>query len=192
MDMRVALIAAALTALVACAARPPTTREILDEQTGNTFFVATKPLVFARARTDVAAYTRDYVTLVAVGVNESGHYSEYLLLHRWTTVDRRMSPPADPNAGELRILADGRIIDLVPLEHVPVDLDHRAELQEPNHGDAVTHAYLVDLPTLHFLAASRSLAVRLPREVLDTPFGLWSDGRADLARFVDAQGGVGR
>ena len=189
MNRRLVLLAAALTALAACSAGPPpATREILDEDTGNTFFIATRPLVFARNRTDVAAYTRDYVTLAAVAVNESGKYSEYLLLYRWSTVDRRMLPTPDPNAGEVRILADGRTLDLHPLEQVPVSVASRAELREPNHGDAITHAYKMDLPTLRFLAASRTLAVLLPQEPLDTPFELWRDGRPDLKSFVAAQG----
>ena len=84
------------------------TQEILDEQSGNTLLVVAKPLVFARERTDVAAYARDYATLVAVEMDQSGKYSEFLLLYRWSTVDRRMSSPPDPSAGELRILAEGR------------------------------------------------------------------------------------
>jgi len=108
------------------------------------------------------------------------------------SVDRRMLPPPDPNAGDLRILADGRTIDLVPLGQVPVSLSSRDELQEPNHGDSITHAYKVDLPTLRFVAASRTLAIRLPREAFDTPFALWHDGRPDLARFVVAQGELRR
>jgi hypothetical protein len=193
MHIRLALIAAALTLLTACAShRPAATREILDQESGNTLFVATKPLVFARERSDIAAYARDYVMLRAVAINESGRYSEYLLLHRWSTVDRRMLPRADPNAGELRVLADGRTIELVPLERVPITLSSREELHVPNHGDVITHAYVIDLPTLRYIAASRVLAVRLPQEVLDIPFGLWHDGRSDLNEFVVAQGGRGR
>jgi hypothetical protein len=189
MFIRVALMAAALMVLTACIGQRPTaTREVLDEQTGNTLIVAAKPLVFARERSDVAAHARDYVTLMAVAVNESGRYTEYLLLHRWSTVDRRMLPPPDPSAGELRILAEGRKIDLVPLEQVPMSLSSRPELHGPKHGDAITRAYKVDLQTLHFIAASRALAVRMPQEPLDMPFGLWGDGRASLTQFVAAQG----
>jgi hypothetical protein len=192
MPIRFALTMAALVALTACADAPSGARQILDEETGNTFFVVTKPLVFARERSDVAAHARDYATLVAVAVDESGKLSEYVLLHRWSTVDRRMLPPPKPDAGELRILAEGRAIDLVPLEQVPVSLSSRPELHGPKHGDAITRAYKVDLPTLHFIAVSRALAVRMPQEPLDTPFELWRDGRASLAQFVTAQGARGR
>src|SRR5580704_1191423 len=90
----------ALAALTACTGlKPAPFHEILDEQSGNTLLVVTTPLVFARERTDVAAHARDYATLVAAEIDQSGKYSEYLLLYRWSTVDRRMSPPPDPQAG---------------------------------------------------------------------------------------------
>src|SRR6202022_4406650 len=120
MHMRVVLILA-LIVLPAFTSLPPS-HEILDEQSGNTLLVAGAPLVFARDRTDVAAHARDYATVVAVEVDHSGTYTEYLLLYRWSTVDRRMSPPPDAHAGELRILAEGRTIDLMPLERGRVDL----------------------------------------------------------------------
>jgi hypothetical protein len=99
-------------------------------------------------------------------------------------VDRRMSPPPDLEAGELKILADGRVIDLTPLERVPIGLSRRRELHLPEHGDVVTHAYLIDVSTLRFIAASRELAVRMPQESLDTPFTVWEDGRSALGQFL--------
>ena len=185
MHIRAALILALLTLPACSGVRPPAApREILDEQSGNILSVVAAPLVFARERTDVAAHARDYATLVAVEVDHSGKYSEYLLLYRWSTVDRRMSAPPDPSDGELRILADGRTIELKPLERVPIGLTRRRELHLPDHGDVVTHAYTIDAPTLHFIAGSRSLTVRMPQEQLDVPFELWEDGRAALGQFV--------
>jgi hypothetical protein len=188
MQVPVALILA-LIALPACSSLPPApAHEILDEQSGNTLLVVAKPLVFARERTDVAAYARDYATLVAVEVDQSGKYSQYLLLYRWSTVDRRMSPPPDPHAGALRILAEGRTIDLTPLEQAPVSLSRRRELHVPDHGDVVTHAYAVDAAMLRFIASSRELAVQMPQERLNTPFALWADGRSALRQFVQRAG----
>jgi hypothetical protein len=183
MYIRVALILV-LTALSSCAYRPRAApKEIFDEQSGGTLSVVASPLVFARNRSDVAAHARDYATFVAIEVDHSGNYVDYLLLYRWSTVDRRMSPPPAADSGAARLLADGRPIDLVPLDHVPVNLEPRRTFHVPNHADVVARAYRVDPAILNFIAASRELTLRMPQESLDTPFLLWEDGRRALEQF---------
>jgi hypothetical protein len=162
----------------------PLTREILDEQSGNTLIVVSAPLEFARTRTDVAAHARDYATLVAVEIDRAGSYSDFLLLYRWSTVDRRMSPPPDADQGDLHILADGRDIDLEPLADMPISVEKRQELHVPPHGDPLMHAYPVDGATLRYIASSRRLMVRLPQERFDAPFALFRDGRKALSDFA--------
>jgi hypothetical protein len=184
MNRRVALLVA-LAVLASCATRPPAaSKEIFDEQSASTLSVVSQPLVFARERTDVAAHSRDYATLVAVEDDRSGQYSQYLLLYRWSTVDRRMSPLPAPESGKLQILADGRTIDLKPMERPPTSLAQRRALHVPEHGDVVYRAYRVDAALLNFIAASREITVRMPQEPFDTPFTLWKDGRAALAQFL--------
>jgi hypothetical protein len=192
MHIRVALLLA-LTALASCATQPPhrppskansNSAEIFDEETGSTLLVVSKPLVFARDRSDVSAHARDYATLVAVEDDRSGQYTQYLLLYRWSTVDRRMSPPPGPDEGELKILADGRTIDLHPLERPPTSLEQRQALHVPEHGDLVYRSYRVDSAMLHYIADSRELTVRMPQESLDTPFTVWEDGRVALTQFL--------
>ena len=179
----------AVIALAACGGTQPTRpRELLDEKTGSTVSVVSAPLIFARERTDVAAHARDYATLVAAEIDQSGAFQDYLLLYRWSTVDRRMSPPPQPEAGQLRILAHGRVVDLKPLDSMPTGLEHRRELHLPVHGEVVAHAYIVDAQTLRFLAESESLSIRMPQEPLDAPFGLWQDGRAALLEFSKSAG----
>lgn len=188
MLIRVALLLS-LTALVSCTTKPPLApHELFDEQTGSTLTVVATPLVFARDRSDVAAFSRDYVTLVAVEDDRSGAYSLNLLLYRWSTVDRRMSPPPQADAGALRIIADGRALDLQPLDRLPVSLQKRRELHLPEHGDVTAHAYPVDAALLRFIATSRELSVRMPQEALDTPFTLWEDGRGALGEFSHRAG----
>jgi hypothetical protein len=180
----------ALTMLSACSSAPraAASQEIFDEQTGNTLLVVAKPLVFARTRSDVAAFARDYATLVAVEVDISGKYSDYLLLYRWSTVDPRMSAPPSPSQGELKILADGREIDLKPLEQSPVSLSRRKQLHVPDQGAIVLHEYKIDAATLRFIASSRDLTVRMPQESFDTPFTIYEDGRVALAQFAGRAG----
>ncbi|HEX4153931.1 MAG TPA: hypothetical protein VHY75_17120 [Steroidobacteraceae bacterium] len=174
----------ALAVMAGCASRAPLTREILDEQSGNTLLVVTVPLEFARERNDVAAHARDYATLVAVEVDNAGKYGDYLLLYRWSTVDRRMSPPPDPGQGRLHIFADGRELDLAPLADLPVGPARLRELHLPPHGDPIVHAYPIAAETLRYIASSSELTVRMPQEPLDAPFLLREDGRAALRAFV--------
>ena len=191
MTIRVALILV-LTALASCTVPPrvashrarAASHEIFDEETGSTLLVVSKPLVFARERSDVAAHSRDYATIVAVEDDRSGSYTQFLLLYRWSTVDRRMSPPPGPEEGELKIVADGRTIDLKPLERPPTSLTQRRALHVPEHGDVVYRSYRVDPAMLHFIAASHELTLRMPQELLDTPFTLWEDGRSALTQFL--------
>jgi hypothetical protein len=175
----------ALLVLASCTAQTRLgSREIFDEQSASTLLVVGKPLVFARERSDVAAHARDYVTLVAVEEDRSGNYNQYLLQYRWSTVDRRMSQPPGPDAGAMHLLVDGRPTDLLPLASMPIGLTQRRSFHVPAHSDAVPRAYRVDTATLHFIADSRELSVRLPQDTLDMPFTLWDDGRAALKQFL--------
>jgi hypothetical protein len=184
-----AVAMAALIVLAACGeTHPIRPREILDETTGNTVSVVSMPLVFARQRNDVAAYARDYATLVATEIDQSGTYHDYLLLYRWSTVDRRMSPPPELEAGALRIIAEGRVFNLTPLNFMPTGLENRRELYVPPHGDIVAHAYAVTADMLRYLAGSAELSVQMPQEPLSEPFTLWKDGRKALGEFAKAAG----
>ena len=181
----------ALTLLAACVSvgpRAPGSSDILDEETGNTLLVATAPLVFARSRLDVAAHARDYATLVAVEVDISGGYRDYLLLYRWSTVDKRMTAPPEPDQGQLRLMAGGRVIDLKPMDVLPVSLNHKHELHVPDHADVVAHSYEVDVATLRFMASSRDLLVQMPQERFAAPFALWEDGTKALLQFSQRAG----
>lgn len=188
--LKIAIWLMLYTLLTACASsRPAPSQEIFDEQTAMTLQVVSAPFIFARERSDVAAHARDYATLVAAEIDRSGAYSDFLLLYRWSTVDRRMSPPPPSSAGALRILADGRSIDLQPLQRLPVSLTQSHSLYVPPHGDIVPRAYAVDAALLQYIATCRNLTVRMPQEELNTPFTLWQDGREALAKFLQSISG---
>lgn len=177
--------------LASCASqRAAPSHQFFDEQTAVTLSVVSRPFVFARDRSDVAAHARDYATLVAAEIDRSGDFSDFLLLYRWSTVDRRMAAPPPQSAGALRIVADGRVVDLKPMEGIPVSLTHGRALYVPPHGDVIPRAYAVDTALLRYLAASRSLTLRMPEEELKTDFTLWQDGRKALANFLRTVSGV--
>jgi hypothetical protein len=180
-----AVLLMVLTALASCASRPPAaSQEIFDESDASTLLVVAKPTVFARERSDLAAHARDYATVVAVEIDISGDYSDYLLVYRWSTVDRRMLPPPDPAGGALRIIADGRVFNFKPIDKLPVNFALRRELHMPKRDDVVPRGYKVDAETLHFIATSEDLSLRMPQEPFDAPFKLFEDGRRALLEFL--------
>jgi hypothetical protein len=180
-----AVLLMVLTALASCASRPPAaSQEIFDESDASTLLVVAKPIVFARERSDLAAHARDYATVVAVEIDISGDYSDYLLVYRWSTVDRRMLPPPDPAGGAMRIIADGRVFHFKPIDKLPVNFAQRHELHMPKRDDVVPRGYKVDAETLHFIATSEDLSLRMPQEPFDAPFKLFEDGRGALLEFL--------
>ena len=180
-----AVLLMVLTALASCASRPTApSQEIFDESDASTLLVVAKPTVFARERSDLAAHARDYATVVAVEIDISGEYSDYLLVYRWSTVDRRMLPPPDPAGGAMRIVADGRVFDFKPVDKLPVNFAQRRELHMPKHDDVVPRGYKVNSETLHFIATSEDLTLRMPQEPLDVPFKMFEDGRRALLEFL--------
>ena len=185
----VAAVVAALALLAGCASLPaPQPLTYLDERTGITLTVVDAPLVLARDRRDLAANARDYLTLVSVTRNESGRVTAALLVHRWSTIDTRVStagaPAADPR---LVVVADGRDIRLAPLEPVPREFEPSDghDLWRPKVSRVDTTAYRVDATTLRYIA--QSARVSAFRDVAEDalPFVLWRDGRAALGRLAE-------
>jgi hypothetical protein len=174
--------------LAACASGPSTPRALLDENTGVTLNVVAAPLIFARIQSEGVASRRDYVTLMALENDNAGKYTELLLAYRWSVVFHGVASPPEASAGRLLIEADGHIIDLQPLEHIPVDLSQRKDLFVPEDPQALRRAYVIDFDTMRLIAASHELTVRLPQETLAAPFTLWRDGRPALTQFVQQFG----
>ena len=90
-SIRTLILLGLLQALAACAATPVDNRptEYLDEKSAATVTVVRHPLVLARERRELAANTRDYVTVAAAAVNRSGKITYVLIVYVWSTVDVR-------------------------------------------------------------------------------------------------------
>jgi hypothetical protein len=170
-----------LLTLAACSSVPPAPHPLLDEKTGITMTVVAAPMLFARVRNVASASGHDYVTLVTLENDNAGKYTELLLMYRWS-----ISLPAAPgdSSGRLVIQADGRAIEMQPLERVPIDLSRSKELFVPQDVDPVIHAYSIDFETMRLIAMSHDLTVSLPDEPAGAAFWLWRDGRPALAQLV--------
>lgn len=162
----------------------------LDEHTGDTLFVVRRALILARARTDVAANVRDYITLVALIEDKAGRYSSWLVAYRWSTVDPRISEENSLTDGQLELVADGRVITFRPSAQPPASVEQGDLLLAPP-ARAQSFAYSVDTSTLRYLASARELTARFPTDPWAQLYTIWDDGRPALQGLLDASlGGV--
>jgi hypothetical protein len=172
-----------VTALAGCASTPPGPRALLDTRTGASITVVDSPLVFARERRDAAAHARDYLTIVAAEINETGQRRLVLAVHRWSTIDQR-SPGPRPGGSELILIADGRDFRFAPLQGELVDRHaSNRQLRPPDDAHVITTFYETDAATLEYLGASDYLSASYS-DGFALPFALWRDGRAALRRMA--------
>ena len=175
-----------LLALVSCAALGASNepQEYLDEETAATVTVVGQPLLFAYARTDLAANVRDYVTLAAAAVDRNGKISYVLIAYVWSTVDPRLRREPLPSAEPLVVQADDRRIEL----HLQGHSAHEAGIGMPVHappGDPVTpNVYGTDLATLRFIGEARHLSLLAESGGNEVTYELWEDRRSALRAFV--------
>src|ERR1700738_1763941 len=97
-------------ALGACASATVSPGEYLDEATAATITVVAKPLVFAHERPELAAHSRDYVTLAGAAVNRTGKIDYFIFAYFWSTLDRRATDNTTATVDDLTIAADDRQI----------------------------------------------------------------------------------
>ncbi len=112
-SVSIALAAGAMLAaihLAGCASgQPAGPREYLDERTAATITVAGESMVFAYDRPELGVNARDYVTLTAVDVNNSGQHATHLVGYAWSTLDKRAVKEGN---SRYEIVADDRTLSL--------------------------------------------------------------------------------
>lgn len=170
-----------LAAMTACSSVPTGPRDLLDDRSGITVTVVAAPIDL---ELDPGSAAHDYVSLVAIQLDDDGKYTALLLLYRWTVFYG--GPPFAPGAdsGELLIDVDGHSIDLHPLPRLPNGLPKPKDLFVPDTAESAMRAYVTDLATLRLISASHHLSVRLPKESPIGSFKVWHDGRPALGQFV--------
>jgi hypothetical protein len=177
--VRIASVAALLVALSACVSLPSAEgpKEYLDQETAATVSVVGKPLVFARERRELAAYSRDYVTVAAAAVDRAGKVNYVLIVYFWSTVDQRDKPSAVPVADPLVIAADDRRIRLPLSGHTAQDAGIGIPVHAPPGHSALPNVYRTDLGTLRFMSEARHLAVLSGTDATAVSYEIWDDER---------------
>jgi hypothetical protein len=177
------LIILALT-VNACAAGPPLPREYLDEKTAATVTTAAKPIIFAHERPDLAAHSREYVTLAAAAINHGGAIDYYLFAYFWSTVDPRAIVNASPPPQQLTLLADDRQIRPPLVGHSAEEAEVGSALAAPPGHSWELLVYRTDIPTLRFLSEARHVALAISTSGGTVTYDLWDDEHDSLSVLV--------
>lgn len=168
-----------------CAMPPLQPIAVLDERSGASLTVVDQPLVLARERRDVAVQARDYLTMLAAEINESGRRRLVWVVHQWSTIDARASEFQPSPAATLLLVADGRDLRLTPIPNFNADAYlGNAALRPPADAQAMTTVYAVDAAMLEYVAGSEHVYASFPDSRLMLPFAIWNDGRPALLRFL--------
>jgi hypothetical protein len=183
---RAAWLAALALGLSACASLPQGAQPIqyLDRNTGATFMVAARPMIFAHVRPQTAARVRDYATVTAGYLDRSGRIDRIdyvLLVYLWSTVDPRYEPSPRGAPPDLVLVADDRRIPLRPFP----DLGQAPPpVGRPPVRHYVAAIYRCDLATLRYLTIARYLSLQRGDGRQEVRFELWDDQRAPLRELV--------
>ena len=164
-------------------------QEYLDEDTAATVTVVGEPLVFAYARTALAANQRDYVTLAAAAVNRNRKISYVLIAYLWSTVDPRLRRDPLPSPETLVLQADDRRIALHLEGHSPHDAGIGERVHAPPGADATPDVYRTDLGTVRFIGEARNLSLVVDSDPAAITYELWEDRRVALRNFAHYMSG---
>jgi len=184
-----AVLSAALLAWTAGVRAADPVRQYVDEITAATITVAVEPLIFARERTDLAANSRDYVTLTAIEINVQGKRSYFWSAYIWSTIDRRARQPLVAPGDELVLVADGRPIPLRSDAQTLRDLGLGESPTRAPTRTAVPALFAADRESIGYVARAGELRIELIHAGNNDAFVLWKDGRAALRAFSEAAGG---
>jgi len=155
--------------------------EYLDEKTGATVAVVHEPLVFARER---SGFGRDYVTLAAAAVNQSGRISYLLVGYIWSVGPSSGPKDARLAANKVVLQADERLIELTLQGRSALELGIGLPVHRPPVGAETSYIYLTDLETVQILAESSHLSLQIQEQTASAHYQLFEDGRSALREFV--------
>lgn len=165
---------AALSVLVGCASAPPSLQETLDERTGVTLTVSSRPLVLYRDNPSRAAYARNYVHIGPIQVNRSGEYRYFLWLGIWNTLHSEDFDEHRLGFDSIILFVDGEPVALDVSGWTPDAIGASAPVYPGPVAATVGAYYRVSSDLIRLLADSGDIRLRTgglsPRE-----YTLWDD-----------------
>ncbi len=187
---RTLALAALAAILCGCASLGDRTPPIqyLDRDTGTTYRLVSRPMVFAHSQPQTAAHSRDYATVAAAWIDRDGDARYALFVYLWSTVDPRDDPGRPGAPGALTLVADDRLIRLSGGVVPRSDARDVPPIDRPPVRHPTLVEFLTDRDSLRSLAAAGHVALWRAIGSSRLRYSLWSDGRGALTGLIRAEG----
>ena len=184
--MRAPILPLAAAVFVAgCASDAPRVNEYLDPQTAVTIRSLAEPLVYAHDAPELAANTRDYLSLGLVETNNMGRRKHYLALISWSTIDRhRVGIVAAPVPERVELDLGGKPLELAGASHEPRGFGIGGRLFRPPAGYSGESWYEVTPAQLRALAAAPPASIALDGDAGRISYLPWRAEARGLEEFV--------
>jgi hypothetical protein len=153
--------------------------EYLDQETGATVTVVSRPLVFARERSSADSGQRDYVTLAGASVDQSGKISFIFIGYFWGAGAPQSHDDA-PRGPIVLQLQDARVV-LTPLNRSAREAGIAEPVHRPPFGRPIPNIYVVDLQTMRSISGSAHLELYDGEDDKSPKYQLF-DNRIDALR----------
>jgi hypothetical protein len=171
--------------LAGCTTESSRVREYLDPQTAVTIRTLAAPVVYAHDAPELAANTRDYLSLGLVEVNNMGARKHYLALISWSTIDRaRLGVGPAPVPERFEVVMGGKLREFTPASHEPRSLGIGGTPFRPPSGYAGEAWYAVTPADLRALAAAPADSITLLQESGRVAYRSWKAADAAITEFV--------
>lgn len=189
-SVRVLALAWLASLASACSAlrQPPPPIRLLDRNTGITYRVVRRPIVFAHLQPQAEAHARDYATAVGTWIDQDGDLEYVLFVYLWSTVDPRDDPHRPRDAGAITLIADDRLIRLTAKKVPASDASDVPPSDRPPVRAYTVTEFRTDGETLRYLAAAGHIELVRGPPGGRMRYSLWGDGRAALAGLIRAEG----
>jgi hypothetical protein len=163
--------------------------EYLDDETGVTVTVVSRPLVFAHDRdtfnfSSGTVPARDYVTLAAVAVDRSGRMSYLLIGYFWSVGVSQPWENARRAREPLVLQLQDRRIELVPASGSAREAGISTPLHRPPIDPATPSLYAIDVPTMELIAESTHLVLYSGDASAPLTYALFEDRKPALRELV--------
>ncbi|HEY6823537.1 MAG TPA: hypothetical protein VI195_03800 [Steroidobacteraceae bacterium] len=127
---------------------------------------------------------RNYVTLAAAAVDQSGHINYVLIGYIWS-VGAAPDPKDARDAAEgLTLQADERRVELTLQQRSAREFGIGVAVHRPPVGSVTPYIYVTDLATVQQLAESSHLSLSIQKQNAAADYQLFTDGRSALREFV--------